>query len=380
MYLLNMLDLNNSSINIYNTSSFLKLDIQKPEIQRILETNKVDSIIEYQLDFYKKYGHFNFGVSGPINIHIIEDKILLVDGQHRYKALERLFKEHGHDIDFYVETVKVNSLDELKENYSMINKNTPLPDFTKFSPENKSVIEAVAEEFQVDYKNIWSKGTTRSKRPFMNFNTFQEAIGYIFENTNVKTANYVKKLVTDYNDRLSKWELTSSQFPSKTSLAMYNKAKEYKIYLGLYPIIDDDYRYEWAKKIVEEQTGRIIKKKTKKNKKEKIPKKVKNDSWDKYIGSELGEAICICCRETKIKSKDFIAGHIISENNGGQITVDNILPICNLCNSSMGTKNMDDFIKKYYPDNYDRFLRRDYKNKDDSILSQIINPFKINVF
>ncbi len=373
-----MLNLNNTKIEIYKTSDFLALDIQKPEIQRILENDKVDSIIEYQLNFYKNNGYFNFGVSGPINIHRLGEKILLVDGQHRYKALERLYKEYYHDIEFFVETVLVDSLNRLKENYLMINKNTPLPDFTRFSPENKTSIEEVAEEFQFDYKSIWSKGVTRSKRPFLNFNTFQEAIGYIFENTNIKASGEVKKIISDYNNRLSKWDFTS--FPPKTSLAMYNKAKECKIYLGLYPTIDEDYRYEWAKKIVEEQTGKIIKKKVKKHKKEKIPKKVKNDSWDRYIGSELGEAKCICCRVSKIKSKDFIAGHIISEKNGGLVTVDNILPVCSLCNSSMATQNMDEFIKKHYPNNYDKFLKRDYREQEDSMLSTIIKPFKISVF
>ena len=40
----------------------------------------------------------------------------------------------------------------------------------------------------------------------------------------------------------------------------------------------------------------------------------------------------------------FNCGHIIAEANGGGIIVSNLKPICQNCNSSMGTKNMDDFF------------------------------------
>ena len=91
--------------------------------------------------------------------------------------------------------------------------------------------------------------------------------------------------------------------------------------------------------------------------KKRIPKKVKNDSWDKYIGVEKGQAKCIVCKITTINSKDFEAGHIISDKNGGGIHVNNIMPICGLCNKSMSAENMDSYIAKYYPENLEYFNR-----------------------
>ena len=43
----------------------------------------------------------------------------------------------------------------------------------------------------------------------------------------------------------------------------------------------------------------------------------------------------------------FNCGHIIAEANGGKVIVSNLKPICQNCNSSMGTKNMDDFMKGF---------------------------------
>lgn len=91
--------------------------------------------------------------------------------------------------------------------------------------------------------------------------------------------------------------------------------------------------------------------------KKHIPKKIKNDSWDKYIGKEKGIHECLCCFRTIIQQSDFVAGHIISEKNGGLINLYNIIPICRGCNSSMSYMNMDVYIKKYETHNYDWFKK-----------------------
>lgn len=91
----------------------------------------------------------------------------------------------------------------------------------------------------------------------------------------------------------------------------------------------------------ESDEGMIKKKKT------PIPKKIKQLVWNKYVGEEKGTSLCKCCNVTTISQMDFACGHIISENDGGTITVENLLPICSLCNTSMNSKNMNDFIEKH---------------------------------
>lgn len=81
-------------------------------------------------------------------------------------------------------------------------------------------------------------------------------------------------------------------------------------------------------------------------KKEKIPATLKNILWHKYFETSL-TGICQCCKVETISKSIFDAGHIISEKNGGKVVLDNLKPICKLCNSSMGRTNMDDFMKKY---------------------------------
>lgn len=40
-----------------------------------------------------------------------------------------------------------------------------------------------------------------------------------------------------------------------------------------------------------------------------------------------------------------LSGHVVSRYNGGEDIIDNLVPICGSCNSSMGSINMDSFIK-----------------------------------
>ena len=48
-----------------------------------------------------------------------------------------------------------------------------------------------------------------------------------------------------------------------------------------------------------------------------------------------------------IHMQNFSCGHVISESKGGDICIDNLRPVCVKCNSSMGTMNMDEFVKRY---------------------------------
>ncbi len=82
-------------------------------------------------------------------------------------------------------------------------------------------------------------------------------------------------------------------------------------------------------------------------KKKLIPLTLKRKVWSEQIGEDIGKTKCLCCRLTDISQMNFHCGHIISEANGGEIKVDNLRPICQSCNSSMGTVNMDVFMNKY---------------------------------
>lgn len=83
--------------------------------------------------------------------------------------------------------------------------------------------------------------------------------------------------------------------------------------------------------------------------KKTIPKCLKRAVWDSVFGPEVGEALCVCCKRQKIRQIEFACGHIVAESKGGLTTIENLVPICNQCNLSMGSKHLHEFRATYFP-------------------------------
>lgn len=82
----------------------------------------------------------------------------------------------------------------------------------------------------------------------------------------------------------------------------------------------------------------------KQNKPTKIIEKKKTintEVWDKYIGKEIPEHKCLCCKQENITTKTFIPRKIkVSDED----SINNLRPICKSCNQDMGNMNMDTYV------------------------------------
>jgi len=81
--------------------------------------------------------------------------------------------------------------------------------------------------------------------------------------------------------------------------------------------------------------------------KKTIPAAVRTACWNHHIGVKVGETVCPMGCGNIISSRNFHCGHIVAEAHGGTTDLDNLIPICQTCNTSMGTANMHDFIAQY---------------------------------
>jgi hypothetical protein len=91
------------------------------------------------------------------------------------------------------------------------------------------------------------------------------------------------------------------------------------------------------------------------SKRKNIPKAVKQCVWKKYISDTCLKGKCFVGCGTSIQIHNFEVGHVIAFANGGEDIIDNLRPICYLCNRSMGTTNLNEFIEKFgfKDNNYD---------------------------
>lgn len=81
-------------------------------------------------------------------------------------------------------------------------------------------------------------------------------------------------------------------------------------------------------------------------KREKIPKSLMEKVWTQYCGPVF-KAPCMC--NNMMTVFHFEVCHKISVAKGGSTTLENLYPACSLCNRSMGTMELEEFAKKYYP-------------------------------
>ena len=79
-------------------------------------------------------------------------------------------------------------------------------------------------------------------------------------------------------------------------------------------------------------------------KKQSISSKTREKVWEIHIGDSM-KGKCYCCDDPiKFSSAGWHCGHILAESKGGNITIDNLRPVCAGCNLSMGTMHMKDFF------------------------------------
>lgn len=363
----NYFQVNNKIYGKIKFTTLMGLSINLPIIQRLKDNDKITSIVQYQEDIFKKMTHFNF--LGIINIHCCKEdnKNYLTDGQHRFESIKELLnKGYNGNNEITIEVVTVDTKKEYEANYKIINKNTPLPEFSDTI--DKNIPESVFLYFEKKFPKIW-KLSNRPSRPFMNKNHFQEAIGFLVESLNnylncEVNAEDIIESIDSTNASMKNWAMdkfTSYRKINKPELMREKCIKNGDCWLGMVPHVTDRYGYEWIKNIITTQTGVVIKKEKKKTSKKRIGIRIKREVWNEYVGKEYGEAYCYSCRKNKVYQAEFEAGHVVStaslleQNKEDDISIQNLRPICSSCNKSMGATHMREYIETFYPINLHNF-------------------------
>jgi hypothetical protein len=151
-----------------------------------------------------------------------------------------------------------------------------------------------------------------------------------------------------YNNNLKEFDLIN-KYTFDGGLTKFNNFKDINDFMNKIK------NYEWndgnllmneIKTLLNKEIpNKKIKETKAKTKKKPISATMKKLVWNTNIGESIGKAKCLCCNSTDITQLSFNCGHIVAEANGGDTIVSNLKPICQNCNSSMGTKNMEEFMK-----------------------------------
>jgi hypothetical protein len=83
--------------------------------------------------------------------------------------------------------------------------------------------------------------------------------------------------------------------------------------------------------------------------KTKIKHAMRVQTWNQYIGANIGRILCLLCERNYITQLEFSCCHVLAESQGGSICVENLRPLCSWCNGSMGSQHMKEFARINYP-------------------------------
>ncbi len=315
-----IVDINNYGIK-YISNYDKNTCIVKPNTKIIKKNGYVFEIYENP-DIYKKE-----------NYHIADNKYLYFDNLQKYNVTKNML--------LYTNTYK-----ELV-NYQKFGSCTIN---CKPVPESNAILKINLDDFFIDvYLN-----EILNNEYYVNINTNNKTNNNVFEETIKKYIDKIKiELIDEITNNLTQ-KLTNNSETSQTVLLSSTNIDK--------PIIKKSNSKKTKNDTQIENTTIITKKTTVKKikndipvdnttitttKKKSIPPVQKQNVWNTWAGKNKSDIKCFCCKTVEIFANSFHCGHVVSENMGGKSTVENLRPICNSCNSSMGIKNMDDYMKEY---------------------------------
>ncbi len=189
--------------------SELKQKLKKWKDQRHTDYEKVQQIVEYQEKFYSKNNVFDtFRSFVACKIHN-DNKIHLIDGQHRYEAFIKLNenkKYFGKIKSLCFHIIIVNDYDEIKEKFKVLNEVKPVAQYYKLDdcPIKKNVRESIdklSKDFPYFIKP--NNGTKRVNRPFIKKCDLVENLFNICKEYNINDSyKYITKFNTYIKDKI----------------------------------------------------------------------------------------------------------------------------------------------------------------------------------
>lgn len=338
-----------------------------PNFQRIINTQKVNEIVDIQEKYVKQENNFQFHQS-LIFVEMSKYKTseaYLIDGQHRLDALENLYNRGYKNQYIPITVIQCETFDDVNRIFNEINKNSEMPEYIfECKPKENVSIKLICKHFFHKYKHVWKENSKHPQRPYMSKNLFQDALYYLIKLFEKYKLDYpdektIIDMIEDQNSVIEN-NITTYIHRKYTSNPsnIINKAYRVGCFLGIVPIYHHDMKYEWVIHCFTSYTGIQMEKdkdvRSIRKSRKKIPTGQKTILWNTYFGKQHGCHKCWCCNRNEISQLEFDAGHIVSNADGGGDTIENLRPICRSCNSSMGRMNMIQYMRIYHPTRYDK--------------------------
>jgi len=270
-----------------------------------------------------------------------DHKLYVVDGQHRIEMAKNLFENEDTNDYLTICYYKIESDKKMKELFREINrdsfKNNKYVSLDEFQ---ETLYDLTKEYLKSKYSIYFSdkKSVINRRHSLTEFLDLLVEKKYFDKWTNleeiIKDIELSNKSFNKLIDYQEYWTQTPDFFYKDEQTCVKN---------GFIVSLKNNNFIDY---LVEPQN--VIPDHTFKNQKKTISPKLRIQVWKKQFNNK-DEEYCPFYRCKNIIHNGlngFHCGHVISEFNGGETTLDNLRPICSSCNSRMSSTNWPDFEKK----------------------------------
>ena len=347
-------------------SILLDSDIEIPNFQRDSVQQHVDEIASYLHTTKSRYGKYE--MLGIITIGYFKKMFFMIDGQHRYFAIKSLYENKDvpdeEDWEIGISILRCTKYSEMSEAFLSLNKAVPIAKHLRFSDnvdeaDRLNEIKSYLSEQMADYFSK-SKDTKRANRPnFLSVDKFVDMFVEKHKPTGVQinldffleenrkwgevlksratVCWYAHKAVELVHQKVTGKPLKNRELKGlATEDSKYVKVKKdgrttEPLYLGCYYFSNDAYPTEPSKEI----------------------RCIVRDLWFRFVKEKAGQIPdaggnvgCVVCAKHFVSPTMFHLGHIHSKDQGGLPHIDNLVPICQSCNTTMSIVHMRDYCEK----------------------------------
>lgn len=321
-------------LNLFNTKQ-----LYYPKFQTDIDEDKVEQMIN---SYHKHPEYLLFKDKIVISVIIqqysineINYKMYIVDGQHRLEMAKQLQeKENINDFLTFC-YYQVNNDKEMKRLFLEVNKDSfKNQKYVKLDDFNRNIYDDL-KQFLYTNKSIYfaEKKKETNKRY-----TITEFIEKLMEIKYCEKFSNIEELMADI-------EIKNDMFYKKIDYKEYYNDDSNYFYKEEEVCVNNKQVYSLKNNnfidfLIDNKT--VPDHKFKKSK-DIISPRLRIMVWTRYFGEKPTGFCPICNSVLKIGKNGFHCGHIISEANGGQTTIDNLKPICATCNTKMGATNWNEY-------------------------------------
>jgi len=302
----------NTLLRHENFSVLLSRGVNVPLFQRDRNDDRVEEFLKNIVENYFTKGFSEVPFLNAMSLATSStNQTYLLDGQHRFEAYKSFYATYKKDFPVFYFIRSCNTKDELRAYFRQLNSNYKMDDIIidqLFMERRELLVEYLRKNYKEHISN-----KPGARYPNINLDIFIP--------------------------------IFLRMYPEEPIDSLINKLEEHKQEIGENLQRNDRKKYDEAKS--GKKQGFFLAHAFKPSTKTAVPKVLRDRVWESKIGDKSKLGYCYCCK-MPLQFSEYHAGHKIARINGGTDDISNREVVCQCCNLSMGTKDMDTFCQNHF--------------------------------